>query len=56
MNLRSTLDPISRHEVSNRGASHCLFEGDGDNGIEVYFENKADRDIYRDLARITGLS
>ena len=38
MHIRSTIDPISLHEVSNPESHPCLYEGDGENGVEVYFE------------------
>jgi len=46
MNIRCTMDPISGHEVTNLEAAPCLYEGDGDNGIEIYFENEEDRQAY----------
>ena len=46
MNIRCTTDPISGHEVSNLDSAPCLYEGDGDNGIEIYFENEEDRQAY----------
>jgi hypothetical protein len=51
MNIRTTMDPISWHEVSNLESAPCLYEGDGENGIEIYFENEADREIYRELGQ-----
>jgi len=51
MNIRCTMDPISWHDVVNLENAPCLYEGDGDNGIEIYFENEADRDIYLMLGR-----
>ena len=49
MNIRCTMDPISLHEVIDLDTAPCLYEGDGENGIEIYFENEADREIYRSL-------
>jgi hypothetical protein len=51
MNIRCTMDPISWHEVTNLDTAPCLYEGDGENGIEIYFENEADRKIYRTLGQ-----
>jgi len=41
MIIRTTTDPISQHEVAQPESHPCMFMGDGDNGIEVYFENEA---------------
>ena len=49
MNIRTTIDPISGHEVSNLETAPCVYEGDGDNGIEIYFETEEDRQIYLGL-------
>jgi len=51
MNIRCTMDPISWHDVNNLDTAPCLYEGDGDNGIEIFFENEADREIYRALGQ-----
>lgn len=40
MHTRSTLDPISLRDVPNPEEHPCLYEGDGDNGVEIYFENE----------------
>lgn len=40
MHIRSTLDPISLRDVPNPEEHPCLYEGDGDNGVEIYFENE----------------
>jgi hypothetical protein len=49
MNIRTTVDPISGHEVTNLETAPCVYDGDGDNGIEIYFENEADRQAYLHL-------
>lgn len=49
MNIRTTVDPISGREVTNIGTAPCVYEGDGENGIEIYFENEADREVYLHL-------
>ena len=51
MNIRCTMDPISWHEVSNLDTAPCLYEGDGENGIEIYFENEEHRQIYLSLGQ-----
>jgi len=51
MNIRCTMDPISWREITNLDAAPCLYEGDGENGIEIYFENEADLEIYRSLGK-----
>lgn len=49
MNIRTTTDPISLHEVSDPEQHPCLYEGDGENGIEIYFESEANKQIYMDM-------
>ena len=49
MNIRTTIDPISHKEVSNPEDHPCVYEGDGDNGISIYFENEDNRKTYMDL-------
>ena len=49
MHIRSTLDPISLHEVHNPDSHPCLYEGDGINGVEVYFENEVNKKLYMDM-------
>ena len=46
MIIRTTTDPISLHDVPNPELHPCVFEGDGDNGIEIFFENEANRQTY----------
>ncbi len=46
MNTRTTTDPISLNEVPDPANHPCVYEGDGDNGIEIYFENEANRQEY----------
>lgn len=46
MIVRTTTDPISLHDVPNPELHPCVFEGDGDNGIEIYFENEENRQTY----------
>jgi hypothetical protein len=49
MHIRSTLDPISLHEVPDPEHHPCLYEGDGVNGVEVYFENEENKKIYMEM-------
>ncbi len=49
MIIRTTTDPISCNEVVNPEHHPCVYEGDGDNGIEIYFENEANRQTYLQL-------
>ena len=49
MNIRTTVDPISGQEVTDLTNAPCVYDGDGDNGIEIYFENEADRQTYLHL-------
>jgi hypothetical protein len=46
MIIRTTTDPISNREVSHPEQHPCVFEGDGENGIEIFFENEANRQTY----------
>lgn len=49
MHIRSTLDPISLRDVPNPEEHPCLYEGDGDNGVEIYFENEDHLQQYIDM-------
>lgn len=49
MNIRTTMDPITLREVSDLETHPCLYEGDGDNGVEIYFENEVTKKIYMDM-------
>jgi hypothetical protein len=49
MNLRTTTDPITLREVTDLEHRPCLYEGDGDNGIEIYFESEETKRIYLDM-------
>jgi hypothetical protein len=55
MNVRTTTDPISLHEVDNPQQHPCIYEGDGENGIEIYFENEKNRQAYLDLDQELGV-
>lgn len=49
MNIRVTTDPISMRDVPDPESHPCLYDGDGDNGLEIYFENEANRQEYMDI-------
>jgi hypothetical protein len=49
MHIRSTLDPISLREVPDPDNHPCLYEGDGENGLEIYFENEENKQIYMEM-------
>ncbi len=45
--MRSTMDPISMHEVEND--EFCLYDGNESGGVEIYFESEANRQAYLEL-------
>lgn len=49
MNIRTTTDPITLNEVSDPENHPCLYEGDGENGVEIYFESEASKQAYLDM-------
>ena len=49
MNIRTTTDPITLHDVPNPEEHPCLYEGDGENGIEIYFESEETKQAYLDI-------
>ena len=46
MIIRVTTDPITLHDVHNLDSHPCVYEGDGDNGLEIYFESEQSRQDY----------
>ncbi len=46
MHIRTTLDPISLHEVPDPEHHPCLYDGGGKNRQEIYFENEENKEIY----------
>ena len=50
MNIRTTTDPITLRDVIDPESHPCLYEGDGDNGVEIYFESEETKRIYLDMA------
>ena len=49
MHIRTTLDPISLRDVPDPESHPCLYEGDGVNGVEIYFENETNKQMYMDM-------
>ena len=52
MHIRSTTDPITLREVTDPNSHPCLYEGDGDNGLEIYFESEENRDLYLEMPSV----
>ena len=48
MHIRITTDPISMLEVQDPEMHPCLYEGDGEDGLEIYFENEQNMQEYID--------
>jgi len=46
MHIRTTTDPMTLRDVPYPEQHPCVYEGDGDNGLEIYFENEENRDAY----------
>lgn len=49
MNIRTTTDPITLRDVPDPELHPCVYEGDGENGIEIYFESEATKQMYLDI-------
>lgn len=49
MHIRSTTDPITLRDVPDPDHHPCVYEGDGENGLEIYFENEENRRAYLDM-------
>ena len=49
MNIRTTMDPISMHDVPDPEICPYLYECDGTNGLEIYFESETNRQTYLDM-------
>lgn len=41
MHIKVTTDPMTQREVMHPETHPCHYEGDGDNGLEIYFETDA---------------
>lgn len=46
MNIRTTTDPISMKDVPSPETHPSIYEGDGENGIKIYFENEKNREEF----------
>jgi len=46
MNIRITTDPMTQHDVRNPDLHPCLYQGDGENGLEIYFEDEDSRQSF----------
>jgi len=46
MHIRVTTDPISLKEIKDPAQHPCHYEGDGDSGLEIYFENEANMNTF----------
>lgn len=49
MHIRSTTDPITLNDVPDPENHPCVYDGDGENGLEIYFESEANRQLYLKL-------
>ena len=49
MHISSTTDPITLNDVHDPENHPCLYEGDGENGLEIYFENEENKRIYMEM-------
>jgi len=50
MIIRTTTDPISSNEVLNPESHPCVYDGDGTDGLEIYFENEKNRQEYLNMS------
>ena len=46
MHIRITTDPISQNDVKNLESHPCHYEGDGSNGLVIYFEKLKNMDVF----------
>ncbi len=60
MHIRVTTDPITLNEIDDYYDHPCHYEGDGDNGLEIYFENEENLNEFleweRDESHLISLS
>ena len=49
MLIRTTTDPISLNDVPDPENHPCVYDGDGDNGLEIYFENTENQQQYLNM-------
>jgi len=45
------MDPISWNEVTDLDSAYCVYDGDGDHGIEIFFESLQDQQTYLALGK-----
>jgi hypothetical protein len=50
MIIRMTTDPITLRDVTDIEDHPCIYEGDGENGVEIYFESEETGQDYVSLA------
>ena len=46
MHIRVTTDPVSLNDVTDPESHPCIYQGDGNNGLEIYFETESNRDQF----------
>ena len=46
----STTDPISLHDVTDLEHAPHIIEGEGENALEIYFENEENMRAYLDIS------
>ncbi|MDH5485238.1 MAG: hypothetical protein OEY43_08405 [Gammaproteobacteria bacterium] len=46
MHIRITTDPMTMKDISDPETHPCVYEGDGNDGLEIYFETEQSRDQY----------
>jgi len=51
MHIRVTTDPISQTEVHDLSNHPCHYEGDGINGLEIYFESQSNMNEFLEWER-----
>ena len=51
MMIRSTTDPMTLIDIEDPENHPCLYDGDGDNGLEISFENEENMRAYMALGR-----
>lgn len=49
MNIRTTTDPMTLHDVPDPASHPQLYEGDGEHGVQIAFESEQTRQDYVDL-------
>jgi len=49
MMIRTTTDPITLTDIDDPENHPCLYDGDGENGLEISFENEENLRAYIEL-------